>query len=251
MKTFSLLFVSLLLVVSCQEDKGLVFETQKFEQLSTPPCVEDDCTKATIEIPVAINKNSIAADSINKTTLLTISQIVSFAEEPRKAATYEEIVSSFVESYNQLKKAYPKESTPWQAQVTGTIAYQSPQIISIHLKHYTFSGGAHGYEGIRALNYNPENGHLYTNDELFTDKKGFSDLVEKKLRSQLHIPADKNLNSIGLMFEDDRFKLPETLLFYKDQFVAYYNTYEIASYADGPTKLVFTYAEVAPFLRIK
>lgn len=251
MKTFSLLFASLFLVVSCQQDKGLVFEVQKFEQTSTTPCIEGECTKASIEIPIATNKNSIAADSINNTTLKMISDIVSFDEEPHKTTSYQEIVSSFVTSYNQIKKEYPKESMPWEAQVKGSIVHQSPQVISIHVNHYTFSGGAHGYGGIRGFNFNPENGHLYTNEELISDSKGFSDLVEKKLRNQLGIPADKNLNSGGLMFEDDRFKLPETLLYFNDKFVAYYNTYEIASYADGPTELVFTYAEVAPFLRIK
>ncbi|WP_430614772.1 PdaC/SigV domain-containing protein [Flavobacterium sp. JP2137] len=251
MKILFPLFASLLVVVSCQKDKTLVFENQKFEQQSTKPCDQDDCTTAVVEIPVATTANSIAADSINKTLLKTVSTIVSFEEEPLKAVSYEAVVHSFVDSYNQLKKEYPKESTPWQAKIKGHITYQSPQLLAIQLDHYTFSGGAHGYEGVRGLNFNPENGHLYTADELILDRQGLSDLVEKKLRSQLQIPSDKGINSTGLMFEDDRFKLPDTFLFLKDAFVAYYNTYEIASYADGPTKLVFTPEEVAPFLRVK
>lgn len=251
MKLYPLFFASLFLVVSCQDNKELVFENKKFERSSASPCPENECTKAVIDIAVATTPNSVIADSINKTTLNVISHIVSFDEEPNKSTSYDQIITSFVDSYNALKKEYPKESTPWQAEIKGRVEYQSPQVLSMHIEHYTFSGGAHGYQGVRGLNFNPENGHLYTAEELILDQKGLSDLIEQKLRKQLQIPAEKGINSTGLMFEDDLFKLPETFLFFKDEFVAYYNTYEIASYADGPTKLVFTYAEVAPFLRVK
>ncbi len=42
-----------------------------------------------------------------------------------------------------------------------------------------------------------------------------------------------------------------TMLFNEKGLLLYYNTYEVASYADGPKELQFTFKELEPYLKVK
>ncbi|WP_326935009.1 RsiV family protein [Flavobacterium sp. PL11] len=59
------------------------------------------------------------------------------------------------------------------------------------------------------------------------------------------------MNSGGLMFENERFQLPQNIFFTDTGLLLYYNIYEIASYADGATEMLFPYTEVNEFLNLK
>lgn len=251
MKSISILLLSLILFVSCEKKHGFQFEVQHFEKKSTLPCEAPNCTRVKIDMPIARHSNAAIADSVNRHLLHTVSEIVSFDSDHKQVKDYASLADSFIESYDELKKEYPKEGMPWEARIKGSISYSSSELLSVQVEHYTFSGGAHGYEGVRVLNFNPQTGTLYNHAALFKDLPGFSALVESKLRAAWKVPEGQDINSTGMMFEDHRFVLPETLLFTESQLIAYYNTYEIASYADGPTQLAFTYAEIAEFLQIK
>jgi hypothetical protein len=48
-------------------------------------------------------------------------------------------------------KRIPKEALSWEAEIEGSIKYQSDRILNLQIKHYTYTGGAHGYQGLRSL----------------------------------------------------------------------------------------------------
>ena len=74
---------------------------------------------------------------------------------------------------------------------------------------------------------------------------------KKKFRAKYKIPASKPINATGLMFEDEKFQLPQNIFFTDKGLLLYYNSYEIASYADGPKELLFSYKEVNDYLLIQ
>jgi hypothetical protein len=43
-----------------------------------------------------------------------------------------------------------KEALSWEAEIEGSIKYQSDRILNLQIKHYTYTGGAHGYQGLRS-----------------------------------------------------------------------------------------------------
>ena len=75
--------------------------------------------------------------------------------------------------------------------------------------------------------------------------------AEKKFRAKYKIPAKKSINATGLMFEDEKFDLPQNIFYTDKGLLLYYNSYEAASYADGPKELLLPYVEVEEFLRLK
>ena len=74
---------------------------------------------------------------------------------------------------------------------------------------------------------------------------------KKKFRAKYKIPANKSINATGLMFEDEKFSLPQNIFYTNKGLLLYYNSYEAASYADGPEELLLPYVEVEDFLRLK
>ena len=53
------------------------------------------------------------------------------------------------------------------------------------------------------------------------------------------------------MFEGEKFALPMTIIFNEKGLLLYYNSYEAASYADGPKEIQLTFKELEPYLKIK
>ena len=249
------LIASVLLLFSCGKEKKedtntkLTFTTESYKKKTTLPCAEP-CANVSISVPVAENV-SVAADSINKKIFNTIRQIIFFGEKPYTAKNYEELMDSFIHSYEELKEDFPEDVIGWEGKIKGTVDYSTDSILNIKLNHYTYTGGAHGYEGNRSLIFNPTTGKALTNKDIFKDENGFRQFAERKFREKFNIPAGKNINSTGLMFDKEQFALPQNIFFKENGLLLFYNSYEIAAYAEGQKELLLPYSEISGYMKIK
>ncbi|MNR19126.1 hypothetical protein D3C85_1358940 [compost metagenome] len=179
---------------------------------------------------------------------MVIKEITYFGEKPIQLNDYKTLTTSFIESYEEMHNKFPNETFGWEGKIKGNVEYESNQIINIKIDHYTFTGGAHGYQGYRSLLFNPKTGKIIFSDQLFKNEKEFKAFAEKAFRSKYKIPEKANINSTGLMFENDKFQLPQNIFYTEEGLLLYYNSYEAASYADGPKELLFPYDEVNKYL---
>lgn len=248
MKKILFLFACTFILVSCN-DKTLEFKTETYTDTTDLPCA-DKCPTVEVKIPVA-KEGTIAADSINKRIFEVVKGIVYFGEKPYTSTGYKDLLHSFISSFEDMQKEFPKDTFGWEAKIEGSIAYQTEHVLNIRIDHYTFTGGAHGYQGVRSLLFNPENGKIITNEDLFNDVDAFTSFAEQKFRAKYKIDKNAEINSTGLMFENETFALPFTILFNAKGLLLYYNSYEAASYADGAKEIQLTYAELEPYLKVK
>jgi hypothetical protein len=244
MKQYAFLVFLFLIFISC--NKELSFENESFNKKSSIPC-KTDCPQITIDIPIAKNI-PVVADSINKKIFSVIKEIVYFGESPLKVKDYEALTNSFIASYEEMYKKFPTETYGWEAKIKGNIEFESDQIINIKIDHYTFTGGAHGYQGFRSLLFDPKTGKIIFNDQLFKNEKEFKAFAEKEFRTKYKIPAKSNINATGLMFENEKFQLSQNIFYTEQGLLLYYNAYEAASYADGSKELLFPYEKVSKYL---
>jgi hypothetical protein len=247
MKHIIVIAVFLFLITGCS--KELAFKDQYFQKKTTLPCKEN-CPKITVKIPIAKN-NLIVADSINKKVFSILKEIIYFGEKPYPSTDYNGLLVSFIDSYEKLQKEFPNETFGWEAKIKGSIKYQTDNIIGIEINHYTYTGGAHGYQGLRSLLLDPTTGKSISNQDLFHNKNAFVAFAEKKFRAKYEIPTNKPINATGLMFENEKFNLPQNIFYTDKGLLLYYNSYEAASYADGPKELLLSYAEVEDYLQLK
>jgi hypothetical protein len=240
-------FVLCLIFASC--DNKLAFEYKSYQRKTSLPCKEN-CPHINVKIPYASNAPGVA-DSINKKIYMELKKIISFEEKQSTSSDYNKLLEDFINSYEKLQKQFPTDTFGWEGEIKGKIIHLSEDVLNIEIKYYTFTGGAHGYQGLRSLIFDPATGKTIPNDDLFVDVERFKDFAERKFRLKYKIPENASINDTGFLFDDETFHLPQNIFYTDNGLKLYYNTYEIASYVAGSKELDFTYDELKPYLLIK
>lgn len=247
MKNYIFIILLCLIFTNCKKELSFVNET--FEEKSTIPC-KNDCPQITIEVPIAKN-GRVISDSINKRVFAVIKEIVFFGEDSTKVNDYQSLSKSFIASYEEMRQKFPNDTFGWEAKIIGDKEFESDKILNLKIDHYTFTGGAHGYQGYRSLLFDKKTGKAIFNNQLFKNEKEFKAFAEKTFRAKYKIPEKTNINATGLMFENDKFQLPQNIFYTAEGLLLYYNSYEAASYADGPKEILFPYEEVNQYLNFQ
>lgn len=233
-----LLTILLLLVIwSCREEHTLGMLPVNYT-LDTP--------KVQVQIPQADTTLQLGR-SINTALQDEVISLLAF-DEATGILTIPEAVSSFSAGYTEIIENI--EGTPeWEAMITADISYEDAHLLSIRMQSYLFTGGAHGFEEVRFLNFDKRRGRVIEGLNMFTHFAPVLTLAEQMFRISQAIPMEGDINGTGFMFEGDRFHLPETVGFDSHGMVLHYNQYEVTSYADGPITITLPWAEVMPLLR--
>ena len=156
----------------------------------------------------------------------------------------------FIRMFRTHNAEFPDMQVEYFAEVDALDTYISEELVSVEMRYYLFTGGAHGYGGSKFFNFDARTGEMYSLDELFSDKEGLIKHAEGAFRRKYEIPAGANINETGFWFEEDKFYLPETVGFTTDSLLLLYNQYEIASYAAGPVSLNIALDEISSYINI-
>lgn len=248
MKRNAGLLLIALLLTGCKNDSTLKFSEKAFEQKIESECKEY-CPIAKLRIALFESGYKIN-DSINKRTFETFNELLSFDDQTSTASNYDELLTSFMSSYKDLLQEFPDDAIGWEANGSSAISYQNLKFVNIKIEYYIYTGGAHGYSGTKSLVFDRKTGKTLSHTDIFNDIDKFTIFSEQKFKEKFGIKLKAPINSTGLMFENEFFELPETLLFTEKGLTLFYNIYEIASYADGPQELTISYEEAKPFLKI-
>ncbi|UII77905.1 DUF3298 and DUF4163 domain-containing protein [Flagellimonas sp. HMM57] len=233
-----------LIAIGCENSDKLTFEPL---QIVGEDCAT--CPKIDIDVPKAIDDTAIA-NTINRSTEEEIISYLSFDEE-EDIETLNDAIVSFTKSFEELATRFPEDTVGWEAKVDGEVVYEDQNILTLAMKTYIYTGGAHGYGATTFLNFDKIKGTELENWELFEDLEDFQKLAEAKFRAQESIPEKGNINVTGFMFEDDEFHLAENIGYTEDGIQFVYNQYEVASYADGPILLTLPFKEINKYLKNK
>lgn len=258
MKGYLYMFLAMAVLASCQKEKEKVEESPgepnitsyepKLYTKKSSTC-KKECTHVRIETLEAKGGSNAVADSINTELFRAARSIVYFGEKPTNAKDYEELTGLFVKAYDDLAKKYPEEADiPWDAKIITTVVYQDYHLINIKVNSYMFTGGAHGYEADRSIFIEIPTGKKLKRSDIFKDEAGLTAYAETKFREQYKIPTGKPLNSTGLMFEKNMFRLPQNIFFDQTGINLIYNPLEIGSFADGRKEVHLTFKEVEKFM---
>ncbi len=234
----------ILFLLSCGRAENLTFESIIY---TNKGCAQ--CPEVRIELPKVLDKKKIGT-TINDALKEEVISLLSYDEEYQVTGV-EEAISSFNRGYEEVKEMFPDENMLWEATIEGEISYESPELLSIGLNSYIFTGGAHGYGSTRFVNFNKKSGEELERDELFKKLQQFEEYAESQFRIQQNIPVDQTINSTGFMFERDEFYLPENIGFTNEGLKLLYNPYEVASYADGSIEVLLPYEETRKYLSVK
>lgn len=233
---------------SCETEKEpldfINYAVERYHNNCNPEI--DKCTFISLNYPIAKNQTS-EAEKINETINAHLVKIVDYQEE-LSVRSPEELADFFIKNYEETITEFPDSETAWEASVLAEVSFINDELVSIKFDANIFTGGAHGYNSTSFLNINPKTGEEFSTDDLFTSE--FKKIAEEEFRREKDIPTGEPINSTGLFFKDEEFKLPHNVGFTQEKIILYYNAYEIASYAEGAFKLEFPQKDVKEYLKV-
>ncbi len=205
---------------------------------------KNDVINIELIFPKAKGSSDIAT-KINSVIESTIIKNIAFFEEDTNTLNLENAILEIEKRYTSFKEDFEDSAIKWDVNISGEVVYISPEIITVGLDSYTFTGGAHGNSVITLLNFNSNTGQLLTIDDLFTDLSKLTTLVKSKLDEEIN--SNKTNHSF---FFGDEFNLPENIGFSDEGVIFLYNTYEIAAYAQGVTEFTIPYEDIQDILKV-
>ncbi|MAP55791.1 DUF3298 and DUF4163 domain-containing protein [Altibacter sp.] len=253
MNNKSLVILLLFLIgISCAEEVVLTVSSKNLTEADVAVCTDAFCPEVTVNY-VVISGNEEVSEKINyKIASFVINALhLGDPEEAPTAGTISEAITQFIKMYRIHSAEFPDMGAAYFANVSVTETFRSSHLLSFELKHYLFTGGAHGYGSTIYMHIDPLTGAEIHTEALFADLDGFTTFAEKKFREANDIPTSENINATGFWFKEDTFALPEHIGVSEQYIILRYNQYDIASYAAGPIELLIPRKEVETYLQIK
>lgn len=246
------LFFALFLfaVLSCSDQNLVEWEQQSLTEEALEICGTSSCPEMTVNYLLA-KGNSDTAQRINSLVETFIIQTFDMkGEGESKAQDVQEALYGFAMAQQEFKTAFPDASSAdnYEGQVDVTLYGSTDEVLSLELRRYLFTGGAHGYGGTEFANFNPADGRSLELTDLVSDMTGFLETAEVIFRQAHGIEEGQSLNDGGFWFDQDRFRLPESVGVSEEGLLFVYNPYDIASYADGTIELFLPIDSIEVYL---
>lgn len=205
---------------------------------------DTSCAQITIEYPEILSAPTEAAkDSLNR---FINNIILKSAMSESIPGNMEKLMEQFIEEYKLFQQDFPDYHTGWSDEKKIAILYHNDAILSLSFSEYAYTGGAHGLSTVRYYNFDLQTGTQLYLANLFVP--GYQDKLrsigEAKFRRLKEVPAAQELGNAGFTFENEQFSLNDNFAITAAGIEFYYNQYEIAPYALGPTQLLLTYEEL-------
>ena len=147
------------------------------------------------------------------------SDILNFYEQSLKEA------QSFLEDFEL-------DESNFVADVSYEVKKNTPNAISILVKYYKYSGGAHGYYEYVPYNIDLTNGNNIALNEIFKPDEDYKTIINKEIENQIKELGEKE-KDLDKVY--DFYGIKENQKFYLEdgKIVVYFDLYEIAPYAAG------------------
>ncbi len=213
---------------------------------------EAPCVIMGIVYPVVSTGSPAAQQKINDSIESLVAHKIQryTSEEVVPSQNLDSMAEAFVGRFNQMLADFPDYKQRWSYNLEGSIAYDSLDVITIEFNLYSFTGGAHPNAEVTYKSYDAQSGEKLQLSDIVADVEKVTELAEQKFRQQKQLAADADLNKAGYTFDQNQFALNENFGVLEKGIIFYYNDYEIAPYALGPTEILLTYEEVGDLLKI-
>lgn len=244
-----------LLVFSCgtihqerEENVPLAYEQKTFSAASAEGCDHGEpCASFEVTYPLFSGLDSAVVDKIEQEIVLRLSM-----DDPEaRNKNLQRLAREFIQDYTVFSREMPDERMGWYYQAYVEVSLLRDTLLSLRLNQEYYTGGAHGGMETSFINIDPRTGATVTLEQFF--KPGFEAALAQagehyfKNARELSDTATYRNNSIE--FPGDQFALNSNYGFGEDGVVFYYNNYEIAPYAAGPTEFVIPYTAMKDWLK--
>lgn len=208
------------------------------------------CVTVKMEYPVATGGPDSVRQSINdfvQTTLLTSVLIGDHGDV--ESISLDTAIDDFIDSYQDFLEEMPDQGMGWAIENTGKVSFSSAKAVTIEMFQYSYTGGAHPNSFTSIASFEKSTGKLLTLADMVTDTTALKTLAEEMFRKERELQPGENLEEAGYWFPEGKFAFPANFGLAPGGILFYYNPYEVAAYALGPTTFVVPADRVKSILK--
>ncbi|UJP64986.1 DUF3298 and DUF4163 domain-containing protein [Mongoliitalea daihaiensis] len=244
MKKYLSLFFGLALL-GCQQTELLIFETKTYEEKA---CYKEYCATVELTYPLYVGSTESAV-YLNEHIEQQLSMMAAIGED-FEAESLSLAITNFLDSYLQFMEEFDAYHE-WSLDLRVRETFQGKDMISLVVENYSYTGGAHPNYFLQYVNFSKQSNSIISNEELVLDHDSLLAIAEKKFRAYHEVQEEVDLAQDGRFFleDDSRFFLPVTMGVDGDDFILFYNPYEIGPYVIGATELRIPLKELNGIVR--
>lgn len=198
-------------------------------------------SEAKPEAAAAIN------DLIRRELLDQAEPLVNNQQRPTTQEALKAFADDFIQEFSQDENAF----TDWSIERSASLVYASDVLLTFLFEESGYTGGAHPYSGARYFVLDAESGEiLHLADLLNTGYETPLNIEgEKAFRAARGLTEASSLDEAGFIFDNNVFALNNNFGVTQNGLVFYFNSYEIAPYAMGPTQIKIPYEDFQSLIR--
>lgn len=246
-----LIICNIFFFTSCSDNKNgnENLDVLTFEQVQIGKTIEDcdtskDCTSIYFYYPVFNNDlNNPVIDKINN---FIMSRLLFDDAELDGTANLDTIINNFIEDYKMQVSDYPEYNIPWYSKTEASAEFQNKDYLTLKISNESYTGGAHPNSFINYFVISKATGKDISLKELF--KPGFTkelnNIAAKEFRKVRGITSNNSLTEEGFWFENNQNIFNNNFGLTEKGILFYYNAYDVAPYAYGPTIVEIPYSEI-------
>ena len=180
-----------------------------------------------------------------------IDAAVSMGNPESQGQSMKAIGEIFIQDYDEFKSEIPDAFGGWHYTAKVAVEVLTDTLLSLSVNDEYYTGGAHGGSGVYFINMNPKTGAEFTLDNLLKPDHNdiLTSLGDKIFRQSKQLADTASLIDNYFEFPEDKFELNKNYGFKKEGIVFYYNSYEIAPYAAGPTEVLIPYDDLKDWIK--
>ncbi|HYF69394.1 MAG TPA: DUF3298 domain-containing protein [Ohtaekwangia sp.] len=228
----------------------ITYEKKTFLLESVPGCREEQaCARYEVIYPVFSGLDTTVARTLQRAIELN----VAMGDPDAADKSLEEIGKDFISGYREFSTAMQESGPGWYYQADVDVLLSVDTLLSLIIEEEHYTGGAHGGAATYFININPKKGMQVTLPDIF--KTGYEDplnaIGERLFRKERQLSDTASFRYNDFEFPDDQFKLNLNFGFTEQGIVFVFNSYEVAPYAIGPTKILIPYGKIQDWLNTK
>jgi hypothetical protein len=254
MKRLLLLTLSSLFLFCCQKREEvsapvITYEITNFRIESDGGCRADSARCASYEVSYPVFKG---LDSVVVQTMMKrVDASVSMGNPEAQGESMQVIGKNFVNDFDDFRKEMPDYGLGWYYEARVEVEVLTDTLLTLSITEEYFTGGAHGGHGKYFVNINPKTGAAFTLDNYFKPdaREALRQIADRQFRRVHELADTTSLEANMFEFPNDRFELNQNYGFTREGLLFYYNSYEIAAYAAGPSEVLIPYDSMKSLMR--
>jgi Protein of unknown function (DUF3298)/Deacetylase PdaC len=157
---------------------------------------------------------------------------------------FEDVAGEVIAEYRNLREEFSDYRIDWELDRRVSVLADTAGVVSIRCSEFSFLGGAHPNQVIRLGTFVvPSGRRLSLSDCVVPGAEArLTEAVEREFRTVRSLSPEQSLEEAGFWFEKGAFVLASNWAAEASGLIFYYNDYEIAPHALGPTEVRVSFA---------